>query len=84
MFEDCTYMQAQICMWRANPLCKNKQSGDNSGREPDKAKCHNIGRHRKITVEQDIDPRVLKETVHLQKNVKQFIFKQILYLKCEE
>ena len=27
---------------------------------------------------------VLKETVHLQKNVKQIIFKQILYLKCEE
>ena len=28
--------------------------------------------------------RGLKETVHLQKNVKQIIFKQILYLKCEE
>ena len=27
---------------------------------------------------------VLKETVHLQKNIKQSIFKQILYLKCEE
>ena len=26
----------------------------------------------------------LKETVHLQKNVKQIIFKQILYLKCEK
>ena len=26
----------------------------------------------------------LKETVHLQKNVTQIIFKQILYLKCEE
>ena len=26
----------------------------------------------------------LKETVHLQKNDKQIIFKQILYLKCEE
>ena len=27
---------------------------------------------------------ILKETVHLQKNIKQSIFKQILYLKCEE
>ena len=26
----------------------------------------------------------LKKTAHLQKNVKQIIFKQILYLKCEE
>ena len=26
----------------------------------------------------------LKETVHLQKNIKQIIFKQILYIKCEE
>ena len=27
---------------------------------------------------------VLKGTVHLQKNVKQIIFKQILLLRCEE
>ena len=27
---------------------------------------------------------LLKEAVHLQKNVKQIIFKQILCLKCEE
>ena len=26
----------------------------------------------------------LKETVHIEKNVKQIIIKQILYLKCEE
>ena len=34
----------------------------------------------------DVPHRVyhLKETVHLQKNVKQIILKQILYLKCEE
>ena len=30
------------------------------------------------------DASVLKETVHLQKDVKQIIFKQIVYLKCEE